>query len=118
MSSVATTDLYMRTNGPEVAVGYYSGTAVAAGGHADEARQDSITEMGCYKSCSLEDPSTKVDYQDRLGHNVQSSYSKLGEKVMGLYGPACDGSNEDRYRYLKRIQQMTLKKNYQHNFDE
>jgi hypothetical protein len=114
-SLVATVDLHMRTIDPEAGVDSHSGSAAAAG-HADEARQDSIAEMECYKS-HYQDPSTKVDYQDRLGHNAQSSYSKMEEKVMGLCCPVCDGSNEDKYRYLKQIQQTTSRKNSQLDSD-
>ena len=116
-SAVVTADLHMTTIDPKVGVDCYSGSAAAAD-HAVEARQDSIAEMECYKShCQFEDPSTKVDYQDRLGHNVQSSYSKLEEKVMVSCCPVCDGSNEDKYRYLKQIQQTMSRKNFQHNSD-
>ena len=114
-SLVATVDLHTRTIDPGAGVGCYSGSAAAAG-HADEARQDSIAEMECYKS-HYQDPSTKIDYQDRLGHNAQSSYSKLEEKVMGSCCPVCDGSNEGKYRYLKQIQQKTSRKNSQLDSD-
>jgi len=121
-SSVATTFRHMKkTIGPEAGADCYSGTAaaaVAAVGRADEAREDSIAEMEYYKNHWLEDPSMMVvDYQDHLGHNVQSSYSKLGEKVMGSCCPACDGLNEDKHRYLKRILQMKSRKNSQHSSD-
>jgi hypothetical protein len=72
--------------------------------------------MECYKSHWLEDPSTTVDYQDHLGHNVQSSL-KPEEKVMGSCCPACGDLNEDKYHCLKQIQQKTSKKNCQHNSD-
>jgi hypothetical protein len=111
-----TADLHRRIIDPKVGVDCYSGTAAVVD-RADEAWQDSIAEMECYKSyCRLEDPSTRVDYQkDPLGHNVQSSYSKLEEKVMGSYCPAYDVSNEDKYHYLKQILQTTSRKNYQHS---
>lgn len=114
---MGTTDLHTRTIDLKAGVDCWSAAAAAAAGHADEVREDSIAEMERYKNHCLEDPSTKVDYQDRLGHNVQSSYSKLGEKVMESCCPACDDLNEDKHRYLKRIQQTMSKKNSQHNSD-
>lgn len=114
-SLTLTADLHTRIIGPKVGVDYYSGAAAAAG-HAGEG-QDSITEMEYYKSHWLEGPSTRVGYQDPVGHNERSSCSKLGEKVKELLCPVCDGLNEDKYRYLKQIQQRTSRKNYQHKFD-
>jgi hypothetical protein len=57
-----------------------------------------------------------ADYQDHLGHSVQSSL-KLEEKVTESNCPVGDGLNEDKYHCLKRIQQTTPRKNSQDNFD-
>ena len=72
--------------------------------------------MEYYKNHWLDDPSTTVDYQDHLGHNVQSSL-KLEEKVMGSCCPVCDDLYENKYHCLKQIQQTTSRKNSQDNSD-
>lgn len=57
-----------------------------------------------------------ADYQDHLGHSVQSSL-KLEEKVTESSCPVSDDLNEDKYHCLKRIQQTTSRKNCQGNSD-
>ena len=57
-----------------------------------------------------------VDYQDHLGHNVQSSL-KMEEKAMELSCPVCDDLSEDKYHCLKQIQQTTSRKNSRDNSD-